>query len=193
MSIKDFKTKFKEHFIPDDDYDDDVEFEEEGEYEEDYEDSAYDSGEQDSYRYSPDSMLNPPEYVKYGEPVKPKKEAPKASYKKTGSNIYNMNASVNDEKPKAKFKLNFIVLNNLCDAVNVADIMMKKNEMVVVNFSRLSDDQKVRATDFLDGAKYVSDSLFTKFTDEIFAYLPKSVELHGDFYDQVDLDNIGSY
>ena len=91
MGIKDLKTKLKEHFIPDDDYDDDVEFEEDGEYDEDYEDSSYDSDEQDSYSYSPDSMLNPPEYVKYGEPAKARKEAPQASYKKTGSNIYNMN------------------------------------------------------------------------------------------------------
>ena len=41
--------------------------------------------------------------------------------------------------------------------------------------------------DFLDGAKYVAKCIYTQLTEDVYAYIPGDVELHGDFLDQVDL------
>ena len=65
--------------------------------------------------------------------------------------------------------------------------MMEKDTIVVVNLSYLSDEQKIRAMDFLDGAKYVTKSVFVRFAENICAFVPESVELFGDFFSQVDL------
>jgi FtsZ-interacting cell division protein YlmF len=65
--------------------------------------------------------------------------------------------------------------------------MMDRNTIVVVNLSLLSEDQSKRAMDFLDGAKYVAKCIYTQLTEDVYAYIPGDVELHGDFLDQVDL------
>ena len=100
---------------------------------------------------------------------------------------------MNSAKTQSKFKLNFIALHDIYDAKNVANLMIDQNAMVVVNLGLLSDEQKRRAMDFLDGAKYVTNSIFTRFTENICAFLPESVELHGDFYGQVDLDDFANF
>ncbi len=193
--VKNIKSKFEEHFIPDErEYDEtDVEYEEDEGYE--YSDGDYYEEEPSSYGYSSDDSINPPEYVKYGEsaPKQKKAEKPvnefKSAKQQPKSNIYNMSGA----KTQAKFKLNFIALHDIYDAKNVANLMIDQNAMVVVNLGLLSDDQKRRAMDFLDGAKYVTNSIFTRFTENICAFLPESVELHGDFYGQVDLDDFGNF
>lgn len=197
--VKNIKSKFEEHFIPDErDYDEnDVEYEDEEDgYE--YSDGAddyYDEEESSPFAYSSDDTINPPEYVKYGETASKSKkvERPVNEYKSVKqqpkSNIYNMGSA----KTQGKFKLNFIALHDIYDAKNVANIMIDQNAMVVVNLGLLSDEQKRRAMDFLDGAKYVTNSIFTRFTENICAFLPESVELHGDFYGQVDLDDFGNF
>ncbi len=197
--VKNIKSKFEEHFIPDEKgYDSsDVEYEDEDdEYEyEGREEGYYDDEEEESaFGYSAESPITPPEYVKYGESAPKQKKAERASYeqktaKQPKSNIYNMGTT----KQQTKFKLNFIALHDIYDAKNVANIMIDQNAMVVVNLGLLSDEQKRRAMDFLDGAKYVTNSIFTRFTENICAFLPESVELHGDFYGQVDLDDFGNF
>ncbi len=192
--VKNIRSKIGEHFIPDErEYEnDDVEYEDEDDYEDDR--SVYDEDDSD-YGYSPESVLNPPEYVKYGETAPKAKRTERSSAseskvsKQPKSNIYNMNSS----RSHGKFKLNFIALHDIYDAKNVANLMIDQNAMVVVNLGLLSDDQKRRAMDFLDGAKYVTNSIFTRFTENICAFLPESVELHGDFYGQVDLDDFGNF
>ena len=87
----------------------------------------------------------------------------------------------------SKFKLTFISLHDIYDAKNVANLMMDRNTIVVVNLSLLSEDQSKRAMDFLDGAKYVTKSVFARFTESICAFIPSDIELHGDFYNQVEL------
>lgn len=201
--VKNIKSKFEGRLVPDEsEYEDDVEYEDDGEEEEegyDEEESGYDEeDEDDSYNYSSDDDITPPEYVRFGETSSKKKKpeyrserssAEHRSSKQQKSNIYNMNNS----KSQPKFKLNFISLHDIYDAKNVANIMIDQNAMVVVNLGMLSDEQKRRAMDFLDGAKYVTNSLFTRFTENICAFLPESVELHGDFYGQVDLDDFGNF
>lgn len=103
----------------------------------------------------------------------------------TKSNIYDMNS--NKSRSSSKFKLTFISLHDIYDAKNVANLMMERNTIVVVNLSLLSEDQSKRAMDFLDGAKYVTKSVFARFTESICAFIPSDIELHGDFYNQVEL------
>ncbi len=189
--VKNLKSKLEEHFIPDEREFENDEYEAYEDAEDEYEDSN-DIFENDdsSYSYSPESALNPPEYVRYGNTPKtqPREERASAGRQSKG-NIYNMNTA----KPQNKFKLNFIALHDIYDAKNVANIMIDQNAMVVVNLGLLSDEQKRRAMDFLDGAKYVTNSIFTRFTENICAFLPEGVELHGDFYGQVEIDNLGSF
>lgn len=87
----------------------------------------------------------------------------------------------------SKFKLSFISLHDIYDAKNVANLMMDKSSIVVVNISLLSEEEKKRAMDFLDGAKYVTQCVFARFTETICAFIPADIELHGDFYNQVEL------
>ncbi len=196
--VKNIKSKFEEHFIPDErDYDDtDVEYEDEEDgYGYEDSDSEYYEEESSAFGYSSDDSINPPEYVKYGETAAKQKKAErpvnefKSVKQQPKSNIYNMAGS----KTQSKFKLNFIALHDIYDAKNVANLMIDQNAMVVVNLGLLSDEQKRRAMDFLDGAKYVTNSIFTRFTENICAFLPESVELHGDFYGQVDLEDFGNF
>ena len=196
--VKNIKSKLEEHFIADEREfdDDDVEYEDENDGYED--DGGYydDEDNESAFTYTDDSSINPPEYVKYGESApKQRKYEKVSSYEQTGvkqtskGNIYNMNSA----KAHSKFKLNFIALHDIYDAKNVANLMIDQNAMVVVNLGLLSDEQKRRAMDFLDGAKYVTNSIFTRFTENICAFLPESVELHGDFYGQVDLDEFANF
>lgn len=91
------------------------------------------------------------------------------------------------KRPSSKFKLSFISLHDIYDAKNVANLMMDKSSIVVVNISLLSEEEKKRAMDFLDGAKYVTQCVFARFTETICAFIPADIELHGDFYNQVEL------
>ncbi len=187
--VKNLKSKFEEHFIPDENQIEDDEYEAYEDSDE-YEDSENVFSSNDSYSYSPESALNPPEYVRYGNTPKSSFREEKVSADKHAkSNIYNMNSV----KPQNKFKLNFIALHDIYDAKNVANLMIDQNAMVVVNLGLLSDEQKRRAMDFLDGAKYVTNSIFTRFTENICAFLPEGVELHGDFYGQVEIDTLGNF
>ncbi len=137
-----------------------------------------------SFNYSPTAALpdfgsSTEDFSGFGatEEIKPS-SAPQ-------SNIYDMNSS--KSRSSSKFKLTFISLHDIYDAKNVANLMMERNTIVVVNLSLLSEDQSKRAMDFLDGAKYVTKSVFARFTESICAFIPSDIELHGDFYNQVEL------
>lgn len=157
--------------------------------EDEYIDDEYmDSDDFDEYgdapKYTPygedSSYAAEPDYDAYEEP----KAEPKRKASKSGANIYNMNST---PKYAPKFRLFFYSLNDMYDAKNVADKIIDKNTIVIINLANLDDDQKIRAMDFLDGAKYVAKCIYTQLTDEVYAYIPGDVELHGDFLDQVDL------
>ena len=104
---------------------------------------------------------------------------------KNTSNLYDIKATT--PRTSSKYKLTFISLHDIYDAKNVANLMMDKSSIVVINLSSLSDEQSRRAMDFLDGVKYVTKSVFARFTDTICAFMPSDIELHGDFYNQVEL------
>lgn len=188
--VKNFKDKLSEHFVPSeyDEYDSAIS-------DDDYEDSnssqssIYDDvkkTEKVEYSYGTQPEYDVPEYNFGGAKkaakdsfAKPKADAPKAS------NIYNMN----NARPVNKFKLNSILLRDIYDAKNVASLMMDKDTIIVVNLSMLTEDQKIRAMDFLDGAKFVTKSVFARFAENICAFVPESVELFGDFFSQIDLES----
>lgn len=187
--VKSFKDKINEHFVSND-YD---------EYEsaisdEDFEDgssdannsSIYDTDSEGASSFNPQQNISVPEYAFEPKTVAKKKvDAPQPAAKSgQNANIYNFNS-----RPANKFKLNSILLRDIYDAKNVAALMMEKDTIVVVNLSCLSDEQKVRAMDFLDGAKFVTKSVFVRFAENICAFVPESVELFGDFFSQVDLDS----
>ncbi len=189
--VKNFKDKINEHFV-NNDYDEyesavsDDDFEEASA--ENNNSSIYDNETENSYAFNPQPGINVPEYQFEAKSAAPKKKVePVQSAPKNGTNanIYNFN----NNRPANKFKLNSILLRDIYDAKNVAALMMERDTIVVVNLSYLSDDQKVRAMDFLDGAKYVTKSVFVRFAENICAFVPESVELFGDFFSQVDLDS----
>lgn len=188
--VKNIKDRLSEHFVSNeyDEYDSAISSDD---YEDDVLDDAtvnssiyeYDNDDsQDDYSYSPQGTINVPEYNFSTQKKETKK---KAEAPKSGASIYNMNTA----RPANKFKLNSILLRDIYDAKNVASLMMEKDTIVVVNLSLLTEDQKVRAMDFLDGAKFVTKSVFARFAENICAFVPESVELFGDFFSQIDLES----
>ena len=136
-----------------------------------------------SFNYSPTAAL--PDFGTSEDFAPLKSIDEMASQSAPQSNLYDMNSS--KVRSNSKFKLTFISLHDIYDAKNVANLMMERNTIVVVNLSLLSEDQSKRAMDFLDGAKYVTKSVFARFTESICAFIPSDIELHGDFYNQVEL------
>ncbi len=151
-----------------------------------------------SYSYSPTGGLDAPEYNfsnnnSYGATpefkfTKPASSAPeyKAPAEKKSANIYNMNTV----KAVNKFKLNSITLNDIYGAKDVALLMMEKDTILIVNFSPLTEDQKLRAMDFLDGARCVTNAIFARLNENIIVFVPENVELRGDFQSQVDIESM---
>lgn len=134
-----------------------------------------------SYNYSPTAAL-----PDFSEDIEPLKGMDEMSFESApASNLYDINSS--KARTSSKFRLTFISLHDIYDAKNVANLMMEKNAIVVVNLSLLNEEQSKRAMDFLDGAKYVTKCVFARFTESICAFIPSDIELHGDFYNQVEL------
>ncbi|MBQ7294950.1 MAG: cell division protein SepF [Clostridia bacterium] len=139
------------------------------------------------YSYSPTAALPKfdSDFSDEFPPIKGIDEAPAPSAEKNGPVLFDIKSA--PRASTSKFKLTFISLHDIFDARNVANLMMDKSSIVVVNLSLLSDEQSRRAMDFLDGAKYVTQSVFARFTESICAFIPSDIELHGDFYNQVEL------
>ena len=154
-----------------------------------------------NYSYSPTGGLGVPEYefskaktttnptpeFKF---TKPASTASVPEYKiqsdKKSANIYSMNTV----RAANKFKLNSITLNDIYAAKDVALLMMEKDSILLVNFSPLTENQKLRAMDFLDGARCVTNAIFARLNENIIVFVPENVELRGDFQSQVDLESI---
>lgn len=187
--FKNFKDKVNERlFANDEEYDeDDVNGEE---YDEQSDEPMFD-GEinpppYNNYSYSPTGGMKAPEYNFSGKStVSPPAYNSSASTESKGGTIYNMNSI----RP-TKFKLNSITLYEIYGAKEVALLMMEKDTIIIVNFSPLSENQKLRAMDFLDGAKCVTNAILAKLNENIIVFVPENVELCGDFQSQVDIDSL---
>lgn len=204
--FKNFKDKVNEKlFIRDEDYIEDDEIEnEQSQMPEQHDEPLFDNDmtppPYNSYSYSPTGGLNVPEY-NYSKPNTAsntanefkftKTSAPAPEYKaapadKKSGNIYNMNSI----RHVNKFKLNSITLNEIYGAKDVALLMMEKDTIIIVNFSPLTEDQKLRAMDFLDGARCVTNAIFARLNENIIVFVPENVELCGDFQSQVDIESM---
>lgn len=191
-------------FVRDEEYDEDEEITEQPSQPQS-EEPAFDDGftppAYNSYSYSPTGGLNAPEYefssksasastvpeFRFTKPAQtPVTPEYKAAPEKKSANIYSMN----NARPLNKFKLNSITLNDIYAAKDVALLMMEKDTILIVNFSPLSENQKLRAMDFLDGARCVTNAIFARLNDNIIVFVPENVELRGDFQSQVDFDSM---
>ncbi|MBE6773501.1 MAG: cell division protein SepF [Ruminococcaceae bacterium] len=145
--------------------------------------------EYNSY-YSPTGGMKAPEYDFSSRPAStvpdynPTAFSSASADKKVGT-IYSMNSV----KPP-KFKLSSITLTEIYGAKEVAMLMMEKDTIIIVNFTPLSPEDKLRAMDFLDGARCVTNAIFAKLNDHIVVFVPENVELCGDFESQVDFESI---
>ena len=190
-------------FVRDEEYDEDEEVTEQ-EYPQQPEAHLYEEmtpPPYNSYSYSPTGGLNAPEYdfskpatssvpeYKFTKPASTA-SAPAADFKaqaeKKSANIYNMNTI----RQVNKFRLNSITLNDIYAAKDVALLMMEKDTILIVNFSPLSENQKLRAMDFLDGARCVTNAIFARLNENIIVFVPENVELRGDFESQVDFESM---
>lgn len=200
-----FKDKVNEKlFIRDEEYDEDETANEVGYAAE--EETAEEDGNgivppaYNSYSYSPTGGMDAPEYEfaskeSYSQGAEFKFSRPAASaaapeYKapteKKGANIYNMSSI----RTANKFKLNSITLRDIYGAKDVALLMMEKDTIILVDFSMLDDEQRIRAMDFIDGARCVTNAIFGRLNENIIVFVPENVELRGDFHSQVDFDSI---
>lgn len=74
--------------------------------------------------------------------------------------------------------MEFMVLKptKFSDAIRIAD-EIKSNKIVALNLAGLKIDIARRILDFIEGTAHVTESTVTKFTDEVFAVIPKNVKL----------------
>ena len=139
-------------------------------------------------KYNSSADFHTPDYTPYGAqftPAQPPKPAPapkaKAS-KKNSANIYAMP----DMKKSNKLKVSLFVLTDTDDARNVADAMIDRNIVVICDMSKISVSEERRVLDFLDGVKYVCNSIIESISEHIYLIVPEAAELSGDFFSQVD-------
>ena len=190
--FKNFKEKMNERLFASDE-----EYNEEENNDQDYNDenegeSMFDGEvnppEYNSY-YSPTGGMKAPEYDFSSRPTTSVPEYNPSAFSATADkkigNIYSMNTV----KPP-KFKLNSITLTEIYGAKEVAMLMVEKDTIIIVNFSPLSPEDKLRAMDFLDGARCVTNAIFAKLNDHIVVFVPENVELCGDFESQVDFESM---
>ena len=167
-------------FGEDNDYYDDEEFEDDDELFEEEPKAA------EPPKYSSANEFHTPDYTPYGSQYAPPPKsapAPKAkASKKNNGNIYAMP----DMKKSSKLKVSLFVLNDTDDARNVADAMIDRNIVVICDMSKISVSEERRVLDFLDGVKYVCNSIIENISDHIYLIVPEAAELSGDFFSQVD-------
>lgn len=171
--------------------------EDDEEYEDDYEDVSEESGAEDyssdyrqddgySYKYDSEDYSQDStttfDYGSYSQPKKPSYDTGKFT-KKKGTNIYQMNNSI----PQA-IKVNRVVyfyLEDREDARNIADCMVAQDAVVLLDMSKLDKEDSMCVLHFLDGVKYIYKSKMETIASNVYLIVPNSIELAGDFYDQV--------
>ena len=177
--------------------DDDDKFDiDDDEYDDEYEDAAEEQGtnnyssdyKNDDYSYKYDTA----DYTKddsssynYGSYTQPKKSSYDSGKftKKKGTNIYQMNNNI----PQA-IKVSRVVyfyLEDREDARNIADCMVAQDAVVLLDMSKLDKEDSMCVLHFLDGVKYIYKSKMETIASNVYLIVPNSIELAGDFYDQV--------
>lgn len=103
--------------------------------------------------------------------------------KKQGTNIYQMNSQTS-----SAVKVNRVVyfyLEDREDARNIADCMIAQDAVVLLDMSKLDKEDSMCVLHFLDGVKYIYKSKMETIATNVYLVVPSSIELAGDFYDQI--------
>ena len=107
-----------------------------------------------------------------------------ARYERYGdTNIYKMNSDSENIRTKIS-RVVYFNLDDPEDAKNIADCMIKKDCVVLLDITKLSDDDAMKVLNFLDGVRYICKSSIERISN-IHLIVPESIELTGDFYDQM--------
>lgn len=103
--------------------------------------------------------------------------------KQEGGNIYRMDPTYN--KPSQTIsKVLYFSLDGPEDARNVADAMMKKDSIILAEFSKLSELDVARVLSFIDGVRYICKAQIEQL-ESFQLIVPEFIQLSGDFYSQV--------
>lgn len=187
--FSDLKEKLKKatEFSDDDYYED--EYEEEYEQEDNYQEeelnfSSNSFGSNNTgfdFDFGSNSSSN-----SFGSSYAPKQA--KHTISNEGGNIYRMNNSTGSAPAKPEYtKINrvlFFVLEDAEDARNIADSMIKKDCVILADMSKISPEDCNKVLNFLDGVRYICKSQIENING-LQLIVPDTIELTGDFYDQV--------
>ncbi|MCM1363469.1 MAG: cell division protein SepF [Faecalibacterium sp.] len=150
--------------------------------EDDYEDkSTNDYGSQVNYDFGYSS--NSSSFGKTYEPQEQKSSFESKYTQKQNSNIYQMNS--NAKAPSKVTRVVYFYLEEPDDARNIADCMIAQDAVVLLDMSKLTKDESLCVLYFLDGVRYIYKSKTEMIIDNIYLIVPQSIELSGDFYEQV--------
>lgn len=100
-----------------------------------------------------------------------------------GGNIYRMDPTYN-KTPQTISKVLYFSLEGPEDARNVADAMMKKDSIILAEFSKLSELDVARVLSFIDGVRYICKAQIEQL-ESFQLIVPEFIQLSGDFYSQV--------
>lgn len=140
-----------------------------------------------NYNYSPTAALPDfnSDFSDEFPPIKGIDDDVPVSDNTVKTNLFDIKAA--PRSTYSKHKLSFISLHDFYDTKNVANLMIDKHTIIIVNLALIGEEYAQRAMDFLDGVKYVTQSVFVRLSETMCAFIPEDIELHGDFYNQVEL------
>ncbi len=101
-----------------------------------------------------------------------------------GGNIYRMDSNVSKAQHSKIDRVLFFVLEDAEDARNIADCMKKDDCVILSDLSKISPADRDRVLNFLDGVRYVCKSQLESING-LLLIAPESIQMSGDFYDQV--------
>lgn len=176
--------------IDEDDDDDDYYDDYNSDYEEDNTDSSirqsdsFSSEPDYDYKYNSGNYSSSDPSYHYGAYSDTKTAGDNGRFtKKQGTNIYQMNNGATSQ-----IKVNRVVyfyLEDRDDARNIADCMVAQDAVVLLDMSKLTKEDAMCVLHFLDGVKYIYKSKMEVIATNVYLIVPNTIELAGDFYDQV--------
>lgn len=99
------------------------------------------------------------------------------------TNLYRLDNTSNSTSSKVS-KVVYFVLEDAEDARGIADCMIKKDTIILADLSNLSAAESSMVLNFLDGVRYICKSNIENIKN-IHLIVPDTIELTGDFLDQV--------
>lgn len=147
-------------------------------------DDSYGAGSDYSYKYNSSNYSSSDPSYSYDTYADSKSTGDAGRFtRKQGTNIYQMN---NNAAPQVKVnRVVYFYLEDRDDARNIADCMVAQDAVVLLDMSKLTKEDSMCVLHFLDGVKYIYKSKMEIIATNVYLIVPSSIELAGDFYDQV--------